>query len=383
MQIIDYRITRMQFARDRKIGDSQVGTAEVQIAALELIGPAQVVGLGFVQTLFHSLPAEAEIDRIFREEAWPGLAGQDVGGLVHRITLTRGGNTRRMSLPFEEAIQQACWDLFAKSLGQPLWHLLGGSDAPVPVYASGLDFHLSDDEFTALFSRAAALGFRAFKIKVGHPDLDRDIHRLELLKRTVGHDATVMIDANEAWSPRQTLHSLERMRRAGHEILWVEDPTQRNDFAGLRLIRHAIGPTFLNAGEYLDVHGKRLLLESAATDMLNVHGQITDVMRIAWLAAELGIPVTLGNTFLELGVNLAIALPEVAWLEYSFQNFEHLVEQPFALRDGKIWGSKSPGHGLVLSETARKTHHCPSIVAAADLPAAPPQIHLGTRLRPA
>jgi len=379
MQIVDYRITRMQFARDRKIGDSQVGTAVVQIAALELLGPANVSGLGFMQSLFFSLPAEAEIDRIFREEAWPGLVGQEAGALVHRVVRTRGGNTRRMSLPFDEAIQQACWDLFAKSMGLPLWRLLGGAGAPVPVYASGLDFHLSDAEFTALFSKAAALGFRAFKIKVGHPDLERDIHRLDLLKRTVGAGATVMIDANEAWSPRQTLYSLERIRKAGHDIFWVEDPTLRDDFAGLKLIRDSIGPTFLNSGEYLDVQGKRKLLESEATDMLNVHGQITDVMRIGWLAAETGIPVTLGNSFLELGVNLAIALPEVGWLEYSFQNFEHLVEQPYTLRDGKIWGSSAPGHGLVLSETARRTHHCPHIVAAAELPAAPPQIYLGTR----
>jgi L-alanine-DL-glutamate epimerase-like enolase superfamily enzyme len=377
MRIVDYRITRMQFARDRRIGDSQVSTGEVQIAALELLGRSQFTGLGFVQSLLHSLPAEAEIDRIFREEAWPGLAGQEVGAIVHRVVRTRGGNTRRMSLPFEEAIQQACWDLHAKSLGLPLWRLLGGSGAPVSVYASGLDFHLSDTQFTALFSKAAQLGFTAFKIKVGHPDLDRDIHRLDLLKRTVGSTATVMIDANEAWSPRQTIYSLERMRKAGHDILWVEDPTLRNDFAGLKLIRHALEGTFLNAGEYLDVQGKRKLLEAEATDMLNVHGQVTDVMRIAWLAAELGTPITLGNTFLEIGVNMAIALPEVGWLEYSFQNFEHLVVQPYTLRDGKIWGSNSPGHGLELSATARTACHCPDIIAAADLPAAPPQIHLG------
>ena len=378
MQIVDYRITRMQFARDRRIGDSQISTAQVQIAALELLGSSQAAGLGFVQSLIYSLPAEAEIDRIFREEAWPGLAGQEAGAVVNRVVRTRGGNTRRMSLPFEEAIQLACWDLHAKSLGLPLWRLLGGNGAPVPVYASGLDFHLSDGEFTALFAKAAALGFTAFKIKVGHPDLDRDIHRLDLLKRTVGGHATVMIDANEAWSPRQTIYSLERMRKAGHDILWVEDPTLRNDFAGLKLIRQAIGPTFLNSGEYLDLQGKRKLLESEATDMLNVHGQVTDVMRIGWLAAELGVPITLGNTFLEVGVNLAIALPGVEWLEYSFQNFEHLVVQPFTLRDGKIWGSNSPGHGLVLSETARAAHHCPDITAAADLPPPPPQIHLGT-----
>ena len=377
MQIVDYRITRMQFARDRRIGDSQVSTQQVQIAALELHGPSKATGLGFMQSLLFSLPAEAEIERIFREEAWPALAGQEAGAVVHRVVRTRGGNTRRMSLPFEEAIQQACWDLHAKSLGLPLWRLLGGNGAPISVYASGLDFHLSDVQFSALFAKAAALGFTAFKIKVGHPDLDRDIHRLDLLKRAVGSEATVMIDANEAWSPRQTLYSLERMRKAGHDILWVEDPTLRNDFAGLKLIRQAIGPTFLNSGEYLDVQGKRKLLESEATDMLNVHGQITDVMRIGWLAAELGIPITLGNTFLEVGVNLAIALPGVEWLEYSFQNFEHLVVQPYTLRDGKIWGSNSPGHGLELSETARAAHHCPDIIAAADLPAAPPQIHLG------
>ncbi|WP_027031016.1 hypothetical protein [Mesorhizobium loti] len=57
-------------------------------------------------------------------------------------------------------------------------------------------------------------------------------------------------------------------------------------------------------------------------------------MRIGWLAAELGIPVSIGNTFLEVGVHMAAALPEVEWLEYSFQNFDHLVEQPIDIRDG-------------------------------------------------
>ena len=69
-------------------------------------------------------------------------------------------------------------------------------------------------------------------------------------------------------------------------------------------------------------------MEAGGTDILNVHGQVTDVMRIGWLAAERGIPVTLGNTFLEVGVHMACALPEVEWLEYSFQNFDHLVEEP-------------------------------------------------------
>ena len=95
-------------------------------------------------------------------------------------------------------------------------------------------------------------------------------------------------------------------------------------------------------------------------------------MRIGWLAAELGIPVTVGNTFLEIGVHTACALPEVEWLEYSFQNYGHLVEQPMEIRDGWIYAPDRPGHGLVLSEEARRDWSRPQIVAVkAGAPAKP------------
>jgi L-alanine-DL-glutamate epimerase-like enolase superfamily enzyme len=376
MRIVDFRITRFQFRRDRVIGDSQVRADQVHVAALELVDDAGRTGLGFVQSLFHPLPAEAEMVRVFREEVWPGIEGESAGALAHRVARPRGGNNRAFSISFGEALQQAVWDLFAKSVGQPLWKLLGARRSSVRAYASGLDFHLSDHDFSELFGAAAAQGFTAFKIKVGHPDFDRDLHRLDLLRRAVGEGATVMIDANEAWCPRETLRNLDTIRRAGHAIYWMEDPVMRHDFEGLKLLRKAAGPVFINTGEYLDVSGKRALIEAGGADMLNVHGHVTDVMRIGWLAAELGVPVTMGNSFLEIGVNMALALPEVDWVEYSYQNFEHLVEQPFEIRDGIIHGSAAPGHGLVLSEDARRTWHQPVIVFEDVLGDAPPQVRL-------
>jgi L-alanine-DL-glutamate epimerase-like enolase superfamily enzyme len=128
----------------------------------------------------------------------------------------------------------------------------------------------------------------------------------------------------------------------------VEDPILRRDFDGLKLLRAAVPFTLINSGEYLDVAGKRELLLAGATDMLNVHGQVTDVMRIGWLAAEMGVPVSLGNTFLEVGVHVACALPEVEWLEYSFQNFDHLVQRTVEIKDGWAIAPDEPGHGLVL-----------------------------------
>lgn len=382
MRLTSFRLTRFQFARDRVIGDSQVRADDANVVALELSTDTGATGLGFVQVLFTALPDLAEIERIFLAEAWPSLEGQPPAALCHRVSRPRGGNQRAMGLPFGEAIQVALWDLAAKQVNLPLHRLLGSRRDRVEAYASGLDYHLSDEDFAQFFAHADAIGYRAFKIKVGHPDFDRDLARLRLLKKVVRPGALMMIDANEGWGAKEALVKLEVIRKEGFDLLWVEDPILRNDFAGLRLLKDACSWTLINSGEYLDASGKRVLMEEEATDILNVHGQVTDVMRIGWLAADKGIPVSLGNTFLELGVHMACALPEVQWLEYSFQNFDHLVETPVEIRDGFAYAPDRPGHGLVLSETARRDWARPKLLPRADLGPSPFNPRLPRSLQP-
>lgn len=371
MTLSSFRITRFQFARDRVIGDSQVKADDVNVAALELISDSGEIGLGFIQVLFTVLPDQEQIERLFEAEVWPAIKGRKAVAIVHQIRRPRGGNQRSHSLPFHEAVQVALWDLAAKEAGLPLHVMLGSQRDRVKAYASGLDFHLDDEAFVSLFRHAAALGYEAFKIKVGHPDFNRDLRRLELLKTCVPVGSKVMIDPNEAWSSKEAVMKLEAIRDSGHALLWVEDPILRHDHEGLRTLRHAVTWTQINSGEYLDLHGKRLLLEAHGTDILNVHGQVTDVMHIGWLAADIGIPISLGNTFLEIGVHMAVALPEVEWLEYSFQNFDHLVEQPIEIKEGYAYAPNRPGHGLVLSETARREWSRPRCLARDELGEAP------------
>ena len=371
MRIAEFRITRFQFARERTIGDSQVRAEVVNVAALELIDDKGLRGLGFIQSLFRPLPAADEISRLFAAEAWGNLEGQPPLAFIHRVNRPRGGNQRPYSLAFDEPIQVALWDLAAKQVGLPLHQLLGSRRNRVRAYASGLDYHLTDSEFVDLFGHADSIGYSAFKIKVGDSDFDRDLHRLELLTKTVRPKALVMIDANEAWGAKEALVKLLAIREAGYRIHWIEDPILRSDFEGLRALRQGAPWTLINSGEYLDVVGKRELMLAGGTDILNVHGFVTDVMRIGWLAADLGVPISLGNTFLEFGVHVACALPEVEWLEYSFQNFDHLVEQPIEIRDGWAYAPDRPGHGLVLSETARREWARPQIVTDGQLGPAP------------
>lgn len=371
MRLAGFRITRFQFARDRAIGDSQVFADDTNCAAIELIDDQGRVGLGFMQTLFSGLPRQSEIERIFAAEVWPDLLEQLPLSLVHRVSRPRGGNIRAHSLPFYEALQVALWDLAAKQVNLPLHKLLGSRRERVKAYASGLDFHLTDDEFATFFAHADAIGYSAFKIKVGHPDFERDLNRLKILSQVVRPGAQIMIDANEAWGAKEAQVKLEAIHRAGYDLLWVEDPIMRHDFAGLRELRAATPWTMINSGEYLDAAGKRQLMLAGGTDILNVHAQVTDVMRIGWLAAELAIPVSLGNTFLETGIHAACALPEVEWMEYSFQNFDHLVDEPIRIENGYAYAPDRPGNGLVLSETARRDWARPEVLPRSALGAAP------------
>lgn len=369
--IRDFTITRFAFKRDRVIGDSQVGFDVCNVAVLELHDENGRTGTGWLLNLFYPLPNLGELQRCFRTEAFAGLLGQHPAALIHRIGRPRGGNQRPLSHGFGEAIDQALWDLAAQQAGLPLYRFLGGSNPKVRAYASGLDFHLSDAHYVEFFAKAKAMGFEAFKIKIGHPDLAWDLKRLRLLKEAVGPNPVIMVDANEAWTPKEAIRALHAYHDAGHEILWIEDPCLRDDFEGLRQVSEALPFTHINTGEYLDLSGKRRLIEARAVDYMNVHGKMSDVMRACWLAAEYGVKVTLGNTFLEVGVHIAAALPEAEWIEYSFQNYNHLAATPIRFENGYAIAPDVPGHGLGLSEEARR-NHAVATVAEGLRPAGPP-----------
>lgn len=368
----DFRITRFAFQRDRVIGDSQVRITECHVGVLELLSDDGLTGTGFLLNLFHPLPDRVELERAFRLECLPGLRGQPVAGLVHRVLRPRGGNNRAASHNFGEAIDLALWDLAAQQAALPLYRYLGGRNPRVRAYASGLDFNLTDEDYFDFFRKARGHGFDAFKIKVGHPDLAWDLNRLRLLEQAVGPGATVMVDANEAWTPKQAIARLHAYRDAGHEILWIEDPCLRDDHEGLRQVAEAVPFAHINTGEYLDLAGKRRLIQARGVDILNVHGKPSDVLRAGWLAAEYGLRVSLGNTFLEVGVHLAAALPEVDWLEYSFQNYNHLAETPVVIDAGWAIAPDRPGHGIALSEHARLAFAVDSVADGPRPAVAPP-----------
>ena len=110
----------------------------------------------------------------------------------------------------------ALWDLVARKLNQPLWRLLGGTTARIPVYASGLNPDRPQD----LAARRRDEGYSAFKLKIGF-GAARDVANLKALRLALG-DATLMVDANQGWTLEHALELAPQLEEFA--IQWLEEP---------------------------------------------------------------------------------------------------------------------------------------------------------------
>jgi len=133
--------------------------------------------------------------------------------------------TRQMAIqcgepgPFAQiagAIDQALWDITARRAGVPLWKLLAGSNA-VRVYASGI----GPDNVADVALAKRAEGYRAFKLKVGF-GTQRDVANLAAMRTALGPSATIMLDANQAWTPADAAARIAEL--APHAPHWIEEP---------------------------------------------------------------------------------------------------------------------------------------------------------------
>lgn len=349
-RIVDYKLHRLHVPLRLPIGDSQVRFTDHWMTVLELKTDEGLTGVGFELTQGLPTPGLSQLNERFEHSHWQHLRGSDPIGVALRIERPRGGNVGAAPMPL--AVETALWDLLGKQVELPLYRLLGGTTPQVRAYGSTLDFHLSDDDFRMRLSEFRELGFRAIKVKIGHPERAWDLRRLGIARDVMGNDGDLMVDANEAWSPKEAILRMRLYRDEGFEIYWIEDPITREDYDGYAALRSAIPTSRINTGEYLGFAGKRRLLESNAVDVLNLHGHISQTRAAACLAGDYGIPVSLGNTILEIGVHLAASVPECLYMEYSDLAWNQIAKEPIRFEDGFAIAPERPGHGIELDPNA-------------------------------
>jgi len=248
------------------------------------------------------------------------------------------------------AIDQAAWDMSARRAGVPLWKHLGGDSPRVRVYASGLG---PDDVAATALSKIAA-GYRAFKLKVGF-DSARDVANLAALRDALGPAATIMVDANQAWTTGDAPARIAEL--APFDLHWVEEPLRADaPMADWRALASSCGVS-LAAGENLrGVEAFRDAIDAGILAFVQPDvgkwGGIGGVAEVARYAAARG--ATMCPHWLAGGVGLAASMHLTA----AFGTASSLVEVdanpnplredvfPLDLHDGFATLGDAPGLGV-------------------------------------
>ena len=90
------------------------------------------------------------------------------------------------------------------------------------AYASGINLNKSIDELVEQVRGWKAAGFKAFKVKVGKPEIEEDVERLAKVREVAGR-LPIMVDANQGWDIGKAVRAINAYERFG--LTWIEDPS--------------------------------------------------------------------------------------------------------------------------------------------------------------
>jgi L-alanine-DL-glutamate epimerase-like enolase superfamily enzyme len=172
----------------------------------------------------------------------------------------------------DQANRMALWDLMAQSVELPLYQFLGAKpqNNRVRAYGSGLDFPLSEEDAVAVFRRFIEMGFKAIKVKVGHPDPNATYKGCRPCAKAVGEEIEMAIDANEAWTCDEAIQRIRFFEKEGVRLSYVEDPLHRDDVDGMVRLNATIELDVVGHDYLVDPRQVRRLVERKALSRVRV-----------------------------------------------------------------------------------------------------------------
>ncbi len=287
----------------------------------------------------------------------PLMQGEDptrVEYLRERMELGVAGNYFTKA-----ALEMALWDILGKSVGQPVYRLLGGKvreEVATKWSISGLE----PARAAEIASYAVSQGFGAMKVKVGLNPAE-DIARVQAVRRAIGDSIRLGMDANGGWSVRDALHVIPRV--AAQNIFFAEQPVPPDDLVGMAQVRRKVSIPVVADESVYTPEDAAALVRAEAADVLSVYvgkaGGISRARRVVAVAEAAGLACTIGSN-LEMGVgsaamiHLAMATRGVRAEEFPCDIIgplyyeDDLLVEPLPLGAGKARPHERPGLGVEL-----------------------------------
>ena len=193
------------------------------------------------------------------------------------------------------AVDMAIYDLFAQSVGKPLYQLLGG-------YRNQLETDLtisinSPEEMVSDSLEAVDLGYMVLKIKLGK-DVELDLLRLEAIVKAIGPNVKLRLDANQGWKPKEAVRIIRKIEDKGIPIEFIEQPVAGHDFEGLKFVTDNTDLLIMADESLFSPADALKLLQMRAVDLLNIKlmkcGGIHQALKISTLAEIYGVDCMVG-----------------------------------------------------------------------------------------
>ncbi|MFC0451766.1 D-mannonate dehydratase ManD [Rhodococcus jostii] len=338
---------------------------------------------------------ELSVASYLRDHVAPLLIGRDASRIEDTWQyLYRGVYWRRgpVTMAAIGAVDVALWDIKGKTLGQPVYQLLGGAvrDRVLSyTHATGWDAPALLDSVDATRER----GFQAIRVQSGVPGLESvyGVHQgasgyepasrgalpveevwdtdaylnhapriLETVREHVGPDLKLLHDAHHRLTPQQAARLGKSVEHVN--LFWLEDVTPAENQDALRLVRnHTTTP--LAIGEVFNtIWDCQHLITEQLIDFIRVAivhaGGISHVRKIFALAEVYQVrggphgPSDVSPISLGASLHLGLATPNFGIQEYM--GYDPLVSEVFphawSFADGHLTPGDVPGVGVTMNE---------------------------------
>jgi L-alanine-DL-glutamate epimerase-like enolase superfamily enzyme len=336
-----------------------------------------ITGWGEAKAGVASTAACAGLAAIINQDLAPQLMGQDARDISRLwdvlynmprqdFAIDRGHvfpalGRRGLSISAIAGIDIALWDILGKSLGAPVWRLLGGRRAErMPAYASGgwADENKIGEQLLGYIDKG---GFRAVKMRVGSMDgpVARSAARVRAARRALGPEVGLAADAHGTWTVAEAKAFCRMVEDC--DLLWFEEPVTADDKQGQAEVRRASAVPISSGESEFTRHDFRELAELRAADVLQpdlaIAGGITEGVRIGAIASAFNLRlaphVWSGAPAFAAGLHLAASNSAGFILEYSLGHnpmLHDLIEERFPVQDGMVDVPDRPGLGITVKE---------------------------------
>lgn len=298
---------------------------------------------------------ESQKSIVWAVEEWiaprlEGLSLYAVEKIWDEIEPLQGNNTAK------GAVDIAIHDALGKSLGLPLYQLLGGWRDRIPV--AWMVSQMELDEMIQECLEVQQRGINSFKVKVGI-DPKKDIEVIRLLREKLGDNALIYVDANQALSYHQASKVLPIME--GHGIAMVEEPIPVWNTEGRLRLSQELSVPILGDESVFSPHDVRNEIALGAISVISIKTPRTGYYqsrKIIHLAEQAGFTCIIGTQVeTDIGV-LASAHFGAAFkifsypaeLTYYLTMKDNLLKTPPKIENGMLVLPNRPGLGEELDE---------------------------------